>query len=112
MRMQAHPKARPWLARAGLILGPIAWAANQQFTSTFIYARCEEASVTLVLSSGILCGCLALAGVLLSWSSRRPLPGQPTGSFTATLGTLAGAVSLLVIIAGTIAGFLLPGCYK
>ena len=110
--MQAHPKARPWLARAGLILGPIAWAANQQFTSTFTYARCEEASLTLVLSSGILCGCLALAGMLLSWLALRSLPDQSTGSFTATLGALAGAIAFLVIIAGTIAGFLLPGCYK
>jgi hypothetical protein len=30
---------------------------------------------------------------------------------TATIGALAGGMALLVIIAGTISGFLLPGCY-
>jgi hypothetical protein len=33
-------------------------------------------------------------------------------SFTATLGALSGALFLLVIIAGTMAGFMLPGCYQ
>lgn len=109
--MQAQSKARLWAARAGLILGPAAWVVNQQFTSTFIYAKCEAASLRLVLSSGILCGCVALVGLLLSWSARAMARDSSTSSFTATLGAFAGGLSLLVIIAGTIAGFLLPGCY-
>jgi len=110
--MQAHPKARPWAARSGLILGPLAWVLNQQFTSTLIYAKCAAVSPTLVLSSGIVCGCLALLGLLLSWSARRSAPDESTGSFTATLGALAASIFLLAIIAGTIAGFILPGCYQ
>lgn len=110
--METHSKAHLWAARSGLILGAAAWAANQQFTSTLIYARCHAASPTLVLSSGIVCGCMALAGLLLSWSARGPMSSPSTGSFTATLGVLAGGLSLLVIIAGTIAGFILPGCYQ
>jgi hypothetical protein len=110
--MQAELKTRPWAARAGLILGPIAWAANQQFTSTYIYAKCGSTSLTLVLSSGIVCACLAVVGLLLSWRAKGSAPNSSTTSFTATLGTLSGAIALLVIIAGTIAGFLLPACYQ
>src|SRR4051794_16310832 len=96
-----------WSARSGLILGPVAWAVNQQFTSTFTYAKCGAASVSVVLASGILCASIAIAGLLLSWSAWRSTPDESLTRFTATLGVLAAVLFLLVIVAGTTAGFLL-----
>ncbi|MFL6606529.1 MAG: hypothetical protein ACJ8R9_35090 [Steroidobacteraceae bacterium] len=110
--MQAPSKTVRWSARSGLILGPLAWGLNQQFTSTFIYAKCEAARLPLVLTSGILCACIAIAGLLLSWSARRSAADESTTFFTATLGVLSAAMFLLVIVSGTLAGFLLPGCYR
>jgi hypothetical protein len=101
-----------WAARSGLILGPLAWALNQQFTSTLTFAKCTAASLSVVVTSGVVCACIAIAGLLLSWSARGSLPHDSTRSFTAVLGVLAGALFLLVIIAGTAAGFLLPGCFQ
>jgi hypothetical protein len=109
--MQSQSKLR-WAARAGLILGPLAWATNQQFTAEFTYAKCSAADLSLVLTSGILCGSVAIAGLLLSWFARRSTSGESLTSFTATLGALSGAMFLLVIIAGTTAGFMLPGCFQ
>jgi hypothetical protein len=110
--MDTHSKIHRWSARSGLILGPLAWAINQQFTSELTYAKCEAVSLPVVLTSGILCTMAALAGLLLSWSARRAVPSDSTRSFTATLGALSAGTFLLVIVAGTAAGFLLPGCYQ
>lgn len=107
-----------WAARAGLILGPLAWALNQQVTSTMIYSDCARGRTATVLASGVLCACLALLGLGLSWFARQGALAehsstQPaTTAFTATLSTCAAAIFFLVIVAGTAAGFLLPGCYR
>jgi hypothetical protein len=110
--MDASSKTYRWKARSGLILGPVAWAINQQFTSELTYVKCEAASSTLVVICGVVCACVAIAGLGLSWSARRSDPAESTTSFTATLGTLSAAMFLLVIIAGTMAGLLLPGCFR
>jgi hypothetical protein len=110
--MDADTKVHRWSARSGLILGPLAWAINQQFTSELTFANCKAASLPMVLTSGILCTVVAIAGLFFSWSARRSAPGDSTRSFTATLGALSAGVFLLVIVAGTAAGFLLPGCYR
>jgi len=68
--------------------------------------------LSTVITSGIVCAGVAIAGLLLSWSAHRSAPHPSTMSFTATLGALAGATFLLVIVAGTMAGFLLPGCFR
>jgi hypothetical protein len=109
--MHSQSKLR-WAARAGLILGPLAWAMNQQFTSEFTYAKCGAADLSVVLTSGILCGSVAISGLLLSWFARRSTSEKSLTSFTATLGALAGGMFLLVIIAGTMSGFMLPGCFQ
>src|SRR4051794_22802931 len=109
--MQSQTTQR-WAARAGLILGPLAWATNQQFTSEFTYAKCGAASLSVVLTSGIVCGFVAISGLLLSWFARRSAAEGSLASFTATMGALSGAIFLLVIIAGTTAGFMLPGCFQ
>jgi hypothetical protein len=109
--MLSQSKLR-WAARAGLILGPLAWATNQQFTSEFTYARCSAADLYFVLTSGIVCGSVAISGLLLSWFAQRSSADDSLTSFTATLGALSGAIFLLVIIAGTTAGFMLPGCFQ
>jgi hypothetical protein len=110
--MDTESKVHRWAARSGLILGPLAWVINQQFTSELTFAKCESVSLPVVLTSGLVCTLVAVAGLFLSWSARRSAPGDSTRSFTATLGALSAGVFLLVIIAGTAAGFLLPGCYQ
>jgi uncharacterized membrane protein YbjE (DUF340 family) len=110
--MDPSPKKYRWNARSGLILGPVAWVTNQQVTSELTYAKCEAVSSTLVVVCGVVCACVAIAGLGLSWSARHRAPADSTTSFIATLGALAAAMFLLVIIAGTIAGLLLPGCFR
>jgi hypothetical protein len=110
--MDTESKVHRWAARSGLILGPLAWVINQQFTSELTFAKCESASLPVVLTSGLVCTAVAVAGLFFSWSARRSAPGDSTRSFTATLGALSAGVFLLVIVAGTAAGFLLPGCYQ
>jgi hypothetical protein len=110
--MDTESKVHRWAARSGLILGPLAWMLNQQFTSELTFAKCESASLQVVLASGLVCTVVAVVGLFFSWSARRSAPGDSTRSFTATLGALSAGVFLLVIIAGTAAGFLLPGCYQ
>jgi hypothetical protein len=110
--MDTESKLHRWAARSGLILGPLAWAINQQFTSQLTFAKCESASLPVVLASGLVCTVVCMAGLFFSWSARRSAPGDSMRSFTATLGTLSAVVFLLVIVAGTAAGFLLPGCYQ
>jgi hypothetical protein len=110
--MDTDSRMHRWSARSGLILGPLAWAINQQFTSALTFAKCAAASPPVVLASGIVCTVVAMAGLFFSWSARRSAPRDSTTSFTATLGSLSAGVFLLVIVAGTVAGFLLPGCYQ
>jgi membrane associated rhomboid family serine protease len=116
--MKLTDKGYRWAARAGLILGPLGWALNQQFTSNFTYSKCELSGTPLVLASGVICGLIAVTGLVFSWSARRRFLQEPpadvasTTPFTATLGAMAAAMFLLVIIAGTAAGFVLPGCYR
>ncbi len=110
--MKPASKAQRWAARSGLILAPLAWAANQQFTAELAYAKCSAATTSVVLSTGLLCAAVAIVGLLLSWHARRAAIKESATAFTATLGTMAGALALLVIVAGTAAGFLLPGCFR
>jgi len=110
--MDDSSKTHRRLAPAGLILAPVAWAANQQFTSQLAYVKCEAASSTLVVVCGVVCACVAIAGLLLSWSARQRAPADSMTSFVATLGALSAAMFLLVIIAGTVSGLLLPGCFR
>jgi len=110
--MDASSKTYRWKARSGLILGPVAWAINQQFTSELTYVKCEAASSTLVVVCGVVCACVAIAGLLLSWSARQRVPADSMTAFVATLGALSAAMFLLVIIAGTVSGLLLPGCFR
>src|SRR5882757_1685800 len=110
--MHADSRIHRWSARSGLILGPLAWLINQQFTSELTFAKCAAASLPVVLASGLVCTTVAAAGLFFSWAAQRSAPDDSTRSFTATLGALSAGISLLVIVAGTAAGFLLPGCYQ
>lgn len=109
---QAPSRSGRWSARSGLILGPLAWAIDQQFTSQLTFTKCAVASLPVILATGVACTILATVGILFSWAARRSAPADSTRAFTATLGALCGGVSLLIIGTGTVAGFLLPGCYQ
>jgi len=110
--MNAPFKISHRTAPAGLILAPIAWAVNQQFTSQLVYVKCEAANATLVCAIGVICSLVAAAGLALSWQARRRVPPDSMIRFVATLGTLCAALFILVIAVGTVSGLLLPGCFR
>jgi hypothetical protein len=110
--METQSKNRVWSARAGLIMGAAAWLIDQQLTSNLTYARCDVAHPAVVLTIGAVCAALAAVGCVLSWRAMRTTDGTPMSSFTAYLGMLASAYAILVVIAGTAAGLILPGCFR
>jgi hypothetical protein len=103
---------RVWQARAGLILGPVAWLLDQQLTSDWTYAHCDSVHPEIVLITGLVSAAVAATGLLLSWRASRGSQSDSLLRFTAMLGMLSGALALLVVAAGTAAGFLLPGCFQ
>jgi len=109
--MQIQSGNQVWNARSGLILGAAAWLIDQQLTSNLTYARCDLVHPLLVVTVGCLCAALAGVGLLLSWRASRA-GGMSMPAFTAYLGMLASAYAILVVAAGTIAGLILPGCFR
>lgn len=99
-------------APAGLILGGAAWLLDHQLTSDLTYARCDVVNPLVVFTIGLVCTGIAAVGFVLSWNASRLAAGSAVIKFTAMLGMLASAYSILVVAAGTIAGWLLPGCFK
>jgi hypothetical protein len=110
--VEAQSKNQVWSARAGLIMAAVAWLIDHQLTSDLTYARCDVAHPAVVLTIGAACAALAALGFLLSWRAIRAVDGTSMSSFTAYLGMLASAYSILVVAAGTAAGLILPGCFR
>jgi hypothetical protein len=90
-------------------MGPLAWFADQQISATTAYARCPEQSPRFVVTVGIVCALVAIAGALISLSARTsPAEASGTERFIVLLSWLLPAVSLFAIILGTAAGLILP----
>ena len=99
-------------APAGLILGVVAWVADQHLTSELADARCDTVSPDFILAVGAACAGIAAIGALLSWTaSRGRRRGSSLASFTALVGIAAGAFSFLVVTVGTVAGYMMPECF-
>jgi hypothetical protein len=97
---------RAFLASAGLIASPLAWAINMELSQILPYADCRSRVPFLALTSAAAIG-LALAGGFLSW--QRPWPG-PTGRFVSQLGVLTSLVFIFALLLQLVAGAMLMGC--
>jgi len=97
---------RAFLASAGLIAGPSAWAINMELGQILPYADCRLRLPLLAFSSAAAI-IMSLAGGYLSW--RRPWPG-PTGRFVAKLGILTSLVFIFALLLQLVAGAMLTGC--
>jgi hypothetical protein len=99
---------------AGLYGGVVGLIAHQQIASSWIYTRCPEQPLKLVLTTAIACGVIALASAVWSWSVRHALPekaGTPLTTtndrFIATLSAAFALVILLFIVFSAAAAFFL-----
>jgi hypothetical protein len=95
---------------AGLFGGSIGWFAHQQVSSSWVFARCPENSLTMVLAVAAVCTAIALVSGLWSWSvwgSLQPDPGpDPSAStdrFVAAVSAAIALISLLYILFSTLA---------
>jgi len=110
--LEPQSKNLVWSARAGLITAAVAWLIDHQLTSDLTFARCDVAHPVVVLTIGAACAVLAAVGFLFSWRASRAADVASVSSFTAYMGMLASAYSILVVAAGTAAGLILPGCFR
>lgn len=97
---------RKW---AGLWMGALAWFADQQIVATTAYTRCPPHPQPFVVTVGVVCALVALAGGWLSLTARKAAlgPDAAPDRFIATVSALLACISLLAIVLGTSAGVLL-----
>jgi hypothetical protein len=102
----------PW---TGLFAGAIAWALHHQLGSDLDFWDCTRGGPVLVVSLGLACGLLALAGGWFSWSARGPAGEDQrpdTRTFAAGVGAMGAGVFLLAILLQTAASLFVPGCHR
>ena len=119
MTRPSPPKLSPgWREWSGLILASGAWLAHHQLGSNLNFARCDIVGGPAVVAIGLACLALALLGGWLSWTAWRRAgaglgdSGEPAGRFVALLSLLAVALFGLTIFVQTVAGLILPDCWR
>jgi hypothetical protein len=95
-----------------MVLGALAWFADQQIVAATVYAKCPVRSHAFAVGVGVLCALMAILGGLQSWRARRALTdaddvGLRTDRFIATLSICFAVISLLAVIFGSTAGMIL-----
>lgn len=104
----------PW---AGLLGGTIGALGQHQTMSNLIYERCELGNPLLMGLSGLIAAAVVVAGGLLSLAILRSsvadatTPDQGSRRFIAGVSAMSAGIFLLVVIAQTLAGFIIPDCY-
>ncbi|MFL5295142.1 MAG: hypothetical protein ACJ798_02055 [Phenylobacterium sp.] len=101
----------PW---AGLFLGALGWFLHHQLGSDANNWDCKIANGAYVVVVGLVCALIALAGGLISWASRPPEGAdlQVTRGFARLVGMASAAIFLLTISFQTLAGVLVPACFR
>jgi hypothetical protein len=115
MRTSAHlPR---WLAWAGLILAPAAWALHHQASSDLDYWDCGRGGGPAVVM-GLVLLALALTGggvSFLAWKAGRDDATGATDSsarFIAALGMMSSGLFSLTILVQIGAALILPSCFR
>jgi hypothetical protein len=99
------------------VAGPSGWLIQHQGGSNTVFWNCTLGQPWLVVTLGLVGAAVALAGGWLSLRAARTAgtedsdsPGRGSQRFIGTLGALAVAIFLVVIVGQTMAGLILQGC--
>jgi len=104
---------------AGLVVAPLAWAANTQLSEMLPSVECRAGWPVLATVS-LACVLASLGAALLSWSSigRPPSAARQWSAFPLTLdfvgmlGTLSGAGFAFVLALQGLSSLMLTGCER
>jgi predicted membrane protein len=106
----AASASRMVLALAGLVVGPVLWAANTQLGQILPYAECRTGTpYSLPLSA--VAALLSLGAAGLSWrvsSLRRP--GGGVQRFLGSLGAMMGPLVAFALLSQAIATLVISPC--
>jgi hypothetical protein len=99
---QASQSKSPLVRLAGLLLGALAWFADQQIVISRAYTSCSPGINSFALTTAALCAAIALAGLLISWQALRrsrlaEINLLDVDTFVAFLSVLMAVVALLGI---------------
>jgi hypothetical protein len=94
---------------AGLLTGPIGWAATLQTAYSLVSAECASASIHVVQVT-LVGAAIALAGATISWTARSHFKAAGTRHFVAGLSAGAALLFALAILFQMAAAFVFKGC--
>jgi hypothetical protein len=118
---ETPPGERPGPLWFGVLAGPLAFLVNLQVMYMLVPWACTGGWRLGLWLFPPLMVALALAGVLVAWTSWRRVgrewPGeeggpQPRSRFLATLGVLVSATMALVVVAHWLATFFISPCQR
>ena len=99
---------------AGLYGGVLALIAHQQIVSNWVYMRCPANPPLLVFTMATICGLIAIATGIWSWSVRQALRSDSeahvsvkTDRFIASLSAVLAVVIVLFIVFSSAAALFL-----
>jgi len=104
-------RRRLLLGWAGLLAGPLAWAANTQAGQLLPYAECGAALPAGALLSGLAL-LVSLGGGALSWRVSGLRGGAGTPGFLGSLGLLMGLVVGFALLLQAMSGLLVDPCAR
>jgi hypothetical protein len=111
--MSGRLRTSPWTPWIGLLVGALAWFADQQISSAGDQWDCHALGGPFAVAVGLVCIAVTAAAGLASWRLRPPLEAEPPNrTFARMVGAGAAAIFILAIAFGTWAGVVLPGCLR
>jgi hypothetical protein len=103
---------------AGLLAGPLAWAASTQLNYALVEWQCQH-KIHVIPVAALVLAILALLGGALSWrawqrggASFKPEREAETERFVAILGILTAALFALIIFMQGTASLILDECTR
>lgn len=102
----------PWW---GFIAGPLVWWVHQRGIADWAYFECHAGGLTLRVVAWIVAAAVLLLAAFPAWRLWRGWPGRAepdTRRFLALLSLGMAAIFLLAITFQTLAGVILPECFR
>lgn len=116
--MSVRLHERRWVPWAGLLAGPSGWLLQHQVGTYLVYEDCARGGPLLLGVLGLIAGTIAAGGGLLSYLAWRNTdahmsePYAGTHRFLGAMSAMVAALTLLLILSQTIAGFVVPPCFE